>query len=216
MKSTAVDESLSSMNQQFCSRENQLLQMLQQNEKSTQQNLSCSNPKVLSIPRWLLSLWHARITMHIKFLGNTNWDIGTEWFFNITFWYNNPFFKNRSFLHFNRIQIPEESISLATYFFNLSDFSNWNRRPISVSSDCSLTQSSWASLGEPSTITLFCMRSYCGYTSGIPIPVPSFDCNMVFTIKGAKWLFWVFSHMILDRASVSTLIFPLLQKILKF
>ena len=38
MKSTAVDESLSSMNQQFCSRENQLLQMLQQNEKSTQKN----------------------------------------------------------------------------------------------------------------------------------------------------------------------------------
>ena len=36
MKSTAVDESLSSMNQQFCSRENQLLQMLQQNGKSTQ------------------------------------------------------------------------------------------------------------------------------------------------------------------------------------
>ena len=36
MKSTTVDESLSSMNQQFCSRENQLLQMLQQNEKSTQ------------------------------------------------------------------------------------------------------------------------------------------------------------------------------------
>ena len=36
MKSTAVDESLSSMNQQFCSRESQLLQMLQQNEKSTQ------------------------------------------------------------------------------------------------------------------------------------------------------------------------------------
>ena len=36
MKSKAVDESLSSMNQQFCSRENQLLQMLQQNEKSTQ------------------------------------------------------------------------------------------------------------------------------------------------------------------------------------
>ena len=36
MKSTAVDESLSSMNQPFCSRENQLLQMLQQNEKSTQ------------------------------------------------------------------------------------------------------------------------------------------------------------------------------------
>ena len=35
-KSTAVYESLSSMNQQFCSRENQLLQMLQQNEKSTQ------------------------------------------------------------------------------------------------------------------------------------------------------------------------------------
>ena len=28
MKSTAVDESLSSVNQQFCSRENQLLQML--------------------------------------------------------------------------------------------------------------------------------------------------------------------------------------------
>ena len=36
MKSTAVGEILSSMNQQFCSRENQLLQMLQQNEKSTQ------------------------------------------------------------------------------------------------------------------------------------------------------------------------------------
>ena len=36
MNPTAVDESLSSMNQQFCSRENQLLQMLQQNEKSTQ------------------------------------------------------------------------------------------------------------------------------------------------------------------------------------
>ena len=34
MKSTVVDESLSSMNQQFCSRENQLLQLLQQNEKS--------------------------------------------------------------------------------------------------------------------------------------------------------------------------------------
>ena len=28
MKSTAVDESLSSMNQQFCSRENQLLQKM--------------------------------------------------------------------------------------------------------------------------------------------------------------------------------------------
>ena len=36
MKSTEVDESLSTMNQQFCSRENQLLQMLQQNEKSAQ------------------------------------------------------------------------------------------------------------------------------------------------------------------------------------
>ena len=36
MKSTAVNESLFSINQQFCSRENQLLQMLQQNEKSTQ------------------------------------------------------------------------------------------------------------------------------------------------------------------------------------
>ena len=36
MKSIAIDESLSSMNQQFCSRENQLLQMLQQIEKSTQ------------------------------------------------------------------------------------------------------------------------------------------------------------------------------------
>ena len=36
MKSTAIDESLSSMNQQFCSRENQILQMLQQNDKSTQ------------------------------------------------------------------------------------------------------------------------------------------------------------------------------------
>ena len=35
MKSTVVDDSLSSMNQQFCSRENQLLQLLQQNEKST-------------------------------------------------------------------------------------------------------------------------------------------------------------------------------------
>ena len=35
MKSTAVDESLSLINQQFCSRENQLLQLLQQNEKST-------------------------------------------------------------------------------------------------------------------------------------------------------------------------------------
>ena len=34
MKYTAVDKGLSSMNQQFCSRENQLLQMLQQNEKS--------------------------------------------------------------------------------------------------------------------------------------------------------------------------------------
>ena len=39
MKSTVVDESLSSMNQQFCSRENQLLQMLQQNEKSTQMSV---------------------------------------------------------------------------------------------------------------------------------------------------------------------------------
>ena len=35
MKSTVVDESLSSMNLQFCSRENQLLQLLQQNEKPT-------------------------------------------------------------------------------------------------------------------------------------------------------------------------------------
>ena len=40
MNSTAVDESLSSMNQQFCSRENQLLQMLQQNEKSTEDIIS--------------------------------------------------------------------------------------------------------------------------------------------------------------------------------
>ena len=39
MKSTAVDESLSSMNQQFCSRENQLLQMLQENAKSTQRSI---------------------------------------------------------------------------------------------------------------------------------------------------------------------------------
>ena len=36
MNSTAVDESLASMNQQFCFRENQLLQMLLQNKKSTQ------------------------------------------------------------------------------------------------------------------------------------------------------------------------------------
>ena len=43
MKSTAVDEILFSMNQHFCSRENQLLQMLQQNEKSTQMKGMCSN-----------------------------------------------------------------------------------------------------------------------------------------------------------------------------
>ena len=43
MKSTTVDESLSSMNQQFCSRENQLLQMLQQNEKSTQPTIYVVN-----------------------------------------------------------------------------------------------------------------------------------------------------------------------------
>ena len=36
MKSTAVDESLSTMNQQFCSREKQLLQLLLENGKSTQ------------------------------------------------------------------------------------------------------------------------------------------------------------------------------------
>ena len=39
MKSTVVDESLSSMNLQFCSRENQLLQLLQQNEKPTSKRL---------------------------------------------------------------------------------------------------------------------------------------------------------------------------------
>ena len=46
MKSTAVDESLSTMNQQFCSREKQLLQLLQQNEKSTQMDckiMVCKN-----------------------------------------------------------------------------------------------------------------------------------------------------------------------------
>ena len=47
MKSTAVDESLSSMNQQFCSRENQLLQMLQQNEKSTQISIINNNDEHL-------------------------------------------------------------------------------------------------------------------------------------------------------------------------
>ena len=41
---TSFHESLSSMNQQFCSRENQLLQMLQQNEKSTQFILILSMP----------------------------------------------------------------------------------------------------------------------------------------------------------------------------
>ena len=35
MKSSVDDESLPTMNQQLCSRENQLLQLLQQNEKST-------------------------------------------------------------------------------------------------------------------------------------------------------------------------------------
>ena len=50
MKSTAVDESLSLMSQQFCSRENQLFQMLQQNEKSTQID-TCLFPMV-----YLLSL----------------------------------------------------------------------------------------------------------------------------------------------------------------
>ena len=54
MKSTAVDESLSSINQQLCSRENQLLQMLQQNEKSTQIHLpvcdkSCNDKCSLSV-----------------------------------------------------------------------------------------------------------------------------------------------------------------------
>ena len=51
MKSTAVDESLSSMNQQFCSRENQLLQMWQQNEKSTQKkSQATASGKTLHIP----------------------------------------------------------------------------------------------------------------------------------------------------------------------
>ena len=49
MKSTAVDESLSSMNQQFCSRENQLLQMLQQNEKSTQKSIFMFTLSIISI-----------------------------------------------------------------------------------------------------------------------------------------------------------------------
>ena len=49
MKSTAVDESLSSMNQQFCSRENQLLQMLQQNEKSTQIKIEVDKGKLYMV-----------------------------------------------------------------------------------------------------------------------------------------------------------------------
>ena len=52
-KSTVVDESLSSMNQQFCSRENQLLQSLQQNEKSTSEKtpfLAIEQPDMILIP----------------------------------------------------------------------------------------------------------------------------------------------------------------------
>ena len=66
MKSTAVDESLSSTNQQFCSRENQLLQMLQQNEKSTQKNQESWHRGVLthSIPPMVLKLSLSSMSSH--------------------------------------------------------------------------------------------------------------------------------------------------------
>ena len=64
MKSTAVDESLSTMNQQFCSREKQLLQLLQQNEKSTQ------TTNYVNV--WILSLWTIVICNEVchRFLNN--------------------------------------------------------------------------------------------------------------------------------------------------
>ena len=62
MKSTAVDESLSSMNQQFCSRENQLLQMLQQNEKSAQKKIPvCLSPIYVIFNHLCTFLWGWRI-----------------------------------------------------------------------------------------------------------------------------------------------------------
>ena len=39
-----------------------------------------------------------------------------------------------------RTHVPDDSISLATYFFSLSDFSNCTIRLISESADCSLIQ----------------------------------------------------------------------------
>ena len=51
MKSTAVDENLSTMNKQFCSREKQLLQLLKQNEKSTQISKGYLPVPVLSLSK---------------------------------------------------------------------------------------------------------------------------------------------------------------------
>ena len=71
MKSTAVDESLSSMNQQFCSKENQLLQMLQQNEKPTQTLVmfySLLNTWYLQNLLWVYLLLTSQIYMVVKYI----------------------------------------------------------------------------------------------------------------------------------------------------
>ena len=68
MKSTVVDESLSSMNLQFCSKENQLLQLLQQNEKpkSTHNFIICDQ-----LPEMELIFG---INIQRKFLISYAWD----------------------------------------------------------------------------------------------------------------------------------------------
>ena len=71
MKSTAVDESLSSMNQQFCSRENQLLQMLQQNEKSTQKSYHSTKLEFLAL-KWAITEHFKEYLLYQPFLVRTD------------------------------------------------------------------------------------------------------------------------------------------------
>ena len=71
MKSTAVDESLSSINQQFCSRENQLLQRIDLFRPCCIQSGIQTDPKkVEAIDKWPVP---TNVTEVRSFLGFTNY-----------------------------------------------------------------------------------------------------------------------------------------------
>ena len=90
------------------------------------------------------------------------------------------------------------------------DFNSCTTLFTSTSSICSLAKSFQVNLSVVPMVILFSNKFTGRYSLGKLVSDSSFDCNIVFIIRGSICSICVLSHGICNRASASTFNFPLL------